>query len=112
MTKTTPRDQERIYKKLQSQLHDLPWILHGSVMEIAPRSPNGNTTYTWTRKVRAKTITVALSKEQYQAFCEAIETNRRLEKTLKQMRSLSETVLLGSLPGVHKKPRSKPSEKR
>ena len=95
------------YEKLQHQLQGLSWILNGSVMKIAPRSESGNTTYTWTRKIRAKTVTVALSREQYDAFRKAIEANRRLEKTLKKMRALSEKALLGTLPGVQKKPRKK-----
>ena len=82
-------------------------------MKIAPRSysPNAHTTYTWTRKINAKTVTLALSKEQYRAFREAIEANRRVEKTLTQMRKLSEKVLLETLPGVKRKPRSSPAEK-
>jgi hypothetical protein len=101
------------YSALQSALHELPWLLNGSVMKIVPRSnsPNAHTTYTWTRKINAKTVTVALSKEQYRAFREAIEANRRLEKILKQMRKLSEKVLLETLPGVKRKPRSSPTEK-
>ena len=82
-------------------------------MKISPRSDSSNahTTYTWTRKINAKTVTVALSKEQYQAFRKAIEANRRLEKTLREMRKLSEKVLLGTLPGVKRRPRSSPKRK-
>jgi hypothetical protein len=98
---------------LQSQLHELPWLLNGSVMKIAPRSdsPNAHTTYTWTRKINAKTVTVALSKEQYRAFRQAFEANRKLEKTLKEMRKLSEKVLLETLADVKRKPRSSTEEK-
>jgi hypothetical protein len=101
-----PSHKDR-YQQLQSLLRRLPWILNGSVMKIAPRScsPNANTTYTWTRKVKGKTVTVALSKQQYAAFRHAIKANRQLERTLKQMRQISETVLLDSLPGVRRKPR-------
>jgi hypothetical protein len=109
MTETTERDH---YEKLQSQLQEVPWILNGSVMKIAPRtdSPHANTTYTWTRKIKAKTVTVALSKQQYEAFHEAIAANRRAEKALAQMRRHSERVLMNSLPGVKKKPRPKRGE--
>jgi hypothetical protein len=101
------------YRELQSELLELPWLVNGSVMKIAPRSdsPKAHTTYTWTRKINAKTVTVALSKDQYRAFRQAIEANRRVEKALKQMRKLSEKVLLETLPGVKRKPRASPSEK-
>jgi len=100
------REKQR-YERLQARLQSLPWIVNGSVMKIAPRSPHANTTYAWTRKIKAKTVTVALSKQQYLAFRKAIEANRKLEKDLKEMRELSERTLLTSLPGVRRKPRSK-----
>lgn len=93
------------YSELQTQLNDLQWILKGSVMKIAPRSATGNTTYTWTRKIRAKTVTLSLSYEQYRAVKKAIEANRRVEKTLKAMRKISEKTLMETLPGVQKRPR-------
>ena len=79
-------------------------------MKIAPRPPNANTTYTWTRKIKAKTVTVALSKQQYLAFRKAIEANRNVEKALKDLRTLSERTLLASLPGVQRRPRSQSSK--
>jgi len=97
-------DQKR-YRQLQEQLRDLPWIVNGSVVAISPKTDTANTTYVWTRKVKAKTVTRALTKEQYEAFRQAIEANRRIEKVLKSMRMISETTLLNSLPGVTKKPR-------
>ena len=98
---------EEEYERLRAHLHQVPWILNGSVMKIAPRStsPKAHTTYTWTRKVRGKTVTVALSREQYQAFQKAIKANQQLEKNLRQMRKMSEAALLSSFPGVQRKPR-------
>ena len=60
----------------------------------------------WTRKVKGKTVSVALSKEQYLAFKHAIDANRKLEKSLKQMRELSQHTPLDTIPGVKRKPRS------
>jgi len=103
-----PTQARQRYQHLQAQLQELPWILNGSVMKIKPRSdsPTAKTTYTWTRKVKAKTVTVALSYPQYLAFREAIAANRKLERTIKQMRELSQKTLLNTLPGVKRKPRS------
>jgi hypothetical protein len=59
------------------------------------------------RKVKARTVTVALSKEQAELYEQAIANHRRLEEVLRQMRELSEQVLLDSAPGVRKRPRQK-----
>lgn len=92
------------YESLRDSLADLPWILQGSVNEKLPPpdSTSAKATYTWTRKVRGKTVTVALSSQQARAFRRAIKANRRLEKALKSMRELSQIALAESLPGVKK----------
>ena len=97
---TKPNETTKTYSKLQGELEEVPWIVNGSAIKVAPRTAGGNTTYIWTRKVKGKTVTVALSREQYEAFSKAIEANRKLEKTIAKMRSLSEKTLLDSLPGV------------
>ena len=98
------------YDLLQKELIDLPWILQGTVVETPPKSATARTTYTWTRKVKAKTVTVSLSPEQAVAFRSAIAANRRVEKVLKKMRALSQDVLLNSLPRARK--RSAPQAKQ
>ena len=95
------------YDRLQQKLIDLPWILQGTVVETPPKSPTARATYTWTRKVRAKTVTVSLSPEQAVAFRAAIAANRRVEKALKEMRMLSQNVLLNSLPRARKRSASR-----
>jgi len=49
----------------------------------------------WTRKVRGKTVTVSLTKEQYQEVGHAIATRRKIDKLLKEMQRLSQRMLLG-----------------
>jgi len=93
----------RRYEKLQQELIGLPWILQGTVVETPPKSATARATYTWTRKVRAKTVTVSLSPEQAMAFRRAVEANQRVEKTLKELRQLSQDVLLNSLPRARKR---------
>ena len=77
--------------------------MQGSVNVVAPKTPGGNVTYSWTRKVRAKTVTVALSELQAEAFRKAITANRDLEKALTQLREVSQAALLESLPGVSRR---------
>jgi hypothetical protein len=91
------------YRELDRAIRRQPWLVHGSVNAVAPKTPAGSVTYTWTRKVRAKTVTVALSAEQADAFRRAIEVNRQIEAALSRLRDLSKTALLSELPGVTKR---------
>ena len=95
------------YDLLQKHLIDLPWLLQGTVVETPPKSATARATYTWTRKVRAKTVTVSLSPEQAVAFRTAIAANRRVDKALKEMRVLSQNVLMESLPRARKRSESR-----
>ena len=52
----------------------------------------------WTRKVRGKTISVALSREQYEGLRDAIANWRQVQQTLKEMQRLSRQVLFSTLP--------------
>ncbi len=71
----------------------MDWLSEGSV------SPGHPGTWRWTRKVKARTVTVALSAAQAEAFQQAIANHRRLEKLIREMRALSQTYLLESIPG-------------
>jgi hypothetical protein len=81
------------FERCKQELSTLDWLSEGSVGENHPGS------WRWTRKVQAKTVTVALSAEQAAAFRQAIDNHRRLEKLVKEMRALSQTFLLGSIAG-------------
>ena len=91
------------YRVLDRTIRRQPWLVQGSVNEVAPTSPSGGVTYTWTRKVRAKTVTVALSQQQAVAFRQAIEANREVEAAFSRLREISQTALLTDLPGVTKR---------
>jgi hypothetical protein len=97
------RQLQAAYRGLEQALSGQPWLVQGSVNVVAPRSPGGNVTHTWTRKIRAKTATVALSETQAHAFKAAIATNRRVEEALAHLREVSQTALLDSLPGVSRR---------
>lgn len=89
------------YELLKTELVELGWISQGCLMRQPPNA------WRLTRKVKARTVTVALSKEQAELYEQAIANHRRLEEVLRQMRGLSEQVLLDSAPGVRKRPRQK-----
>lgn len=97
------RDLNSAYRALDRTVCGHPWLVQGSVNEVAPKTTSAGFTYTWTRKVRAKTVTVALSRQQATAFRQAIEVNRRIEAVLNRLRQVSQTALLEELPGVAKR---------
>ena len=88
---------------MEKVLGQQPWLVQGSVNVVAPKTPGGNVTYTWTRKVRAKTVTVALSEAQAGAFRAAIAANRQTEEILARLREVSQTALLEGVPGVSRR---------
>jgi len=93
----------RDYRQLQCQLARIGYLSQGSVFERAPGQQGSR--YVWTRKVRAKTITVALSQEQYQWLKQAVLNQRQLEKTVARMQRLSRQVLFETVPGVVRRKR-------
>ena len=92
------------FQACQAQLATLDWISEGSV---TPNHSPG--TWRWTRKVRAKTVTVALSAMQAAAFAKAIAEHRKMEALIKEMRALSQRMLLHALPSPARRPRKQSS---
>ena len=73
----------------------------------------GGPCYQWTRKLKGKTVSVALSKEQYEGLAAAIANWRTVQSTLKAMQRLSRSVLFTTLPGTRRRKRlstRKPSD--
>jgi hypothetical protein len=97
------RDLQAAYRVLVRTVRQHPWLVQGSVNVVAPKSPSASVTYTWTRKVRAKTATVALSRQQSVVFRKAVEANRRIEAALNRLRQVSQAALLAEVPGVTKR---------
>lgn len=88
--------RQKEYVRLQAQLAHTGWISEGYVQERGPGA--GGACYPWTRKVKGKTVCVALSKEQYEWLKEAIANWRTVQETLRQMQRLSREELFESLP--------------
>ena len=59
--------------------------------------------YQWTRKVAQKTVTLALSAEQFQAIGQAIDNRRKLTKTLTHMERISRRILFSTLPDTRRR---------
>ena len=84
------------YRRLQRQLARAGWISHGYVQDRGPGA--GGPCYQWSRKERKKTVSVALSKEQYVWMKEAIENWRQVQDTLKRMAQISRLILFRTIP--------------
>jgi hypothetical protein len=87
---------EAEYQRLRDRLGRVGWISEGYVQERGPGA--GGPCYPWTRKVRGKTVSVALSKEQYEWLKMAIENWREMQQTIKEMQRLSRRVLFTTMP--------------
>ena len=83
------------YARLLRQLSALGWISEGYVQDRGPGA--GGPCYQWTRKVRTKTVSVALSKEQFEWLSQAIENWRQAKAILKEMQQLSREVLFTTI---------------
>jgi cyclopropane fatty-acyl-phospholipid synthase-like methyltransferase len=90
------RQWETQYARLRHRFKDLGWISDGYVQDRGPGA--GGPCYQWTRKVRGKTVSVALSREQYQWLRAAIANWRQAQQTLKAMQRLSREVLFATVP--------------
>ena len=79
------------------------WISDGTVQDRGPGA--GGPCYQWTRKVRGKTVSVALSREQYEWLAAAIANWRTVQASLKSLRQLSRAVLFTTLPDTRRRKR-------
>jgi cyclopropane fatty-acyl-phospholipid synthase-like methyltransferase len=91
------------YAQLRARLGELGWISHGYVQDRGPGA--GGPCYQWTRKVKAKTVSVALSPEQYEALKQAIENWRQAQDILRRMQALSREVIFKTLPNPPRRKR-------
>jgi hypothetical protein len=91
------------YTRLRQRLARVGWISQGYVQDRGPGA--GGPCYQWTRKVQGKTVSVALSQEQFHALQEAIENWRQLQAILKQMQVLSRSFIFGTLPDTRRRKR-------
>lgn len=91
------------YQRLRQRLTQLGHLSQGSVFQRKPGQQGSR--YVWTRKLRAKTVTVALSAEQYRWLRQAVRNQRELARIVKRMQVLSRQVLFNSVPGVARRKR-------
>ncbi|SRR6266542_4286136 len=85
------------FQRLRRQLATVGWISEGYVQDRGPGA--GGPCYQWTRKVKGKTVSVALSREQFRWLKKAIQNWKSMQKTIKEMQRLSRAELFETVPG-------------
>ncbi len=95
------------YRRLRARLEQLGWVALGSVLER--KSPGqGGPRYQWSRRVEGKTVTVALSAEQFAWLKQAIANQRQVQLLLNQMHEMTLDYMWKHLPSTsHRKRLSK-----
>ena len=92
---------EAEYRRLARRLANSGWISHGYAQNRGPGA--GGPCYQWTRKVRGKTVSVALSKEQYLWMKKAIANWQTIQAILLRMEQLSRMILFQTLPDTRRR---------
>jgi hypothetical protein len=108
-------DLQKKYNRKRTKLSQVGLILQGTIVERyieRPCTKTGKVSrtgpyYQWTRKKDGRSVTVNLSRDQYNLFQAAINENRKLESMLTEMRELSEIILNITTEGVPKRARKK-----
>jgi hypothetical protein len=103
--KKTPSTEElsREFAALAGELAALGWISHGYAQDRGRGA--GGPCYQWTRKEKGKTVSVAMSREQYEAMAAAIANWKKARLILRRMEQISRRIIFSTLPDTR---RSKP----
>jgi hypothetical protein len=97
----TSKNRLRHYQQLLEQLSSTGWISEGYAQNRGPGA--GGPCFQWTRKVKGKTVSVALSQEQFKAMQEAIENWKKTKKVIQRMQQLSREEIFTTLPGTKRR---------
>ena len=98
------KDLPSQYQRLRQKLSGIGWIALGSLVERA-KPGQGGPRYQWSRRVGPKTVTVALSAEQFSWLKQAISNQREAWDILMQLQQLTAQHALEQLPGPPRRKR-------
>jgi hypothetical protein len=99
----TSENRKKEYHRLLQQLAHTGWISEGYVQNRGPGA--GGPCFQWTRKVKGKTVSVALSQEQFEALQLAIENWKKTKQIIKRMQQLSRAEIFSTLPDTRRRKR-------
>ena len=103
-TKTPPSALPPAYRRLRRRLSQIGWVALGSLVE-RNQAGQGGPRYQWSRRVGRKTVTVALSPEQFAWLKGAIANQREVWDILMQMQHLTADYMLQHLPNPPRRKR-------
>jgi hypothetical protein len=86
------------YQRLRQKLSNIGWIALGSLVE-RDKPGQGGPRYQWSRRVGPKTVTVALSVEQFNWLKQAISNQREVWDILTELQQLTAKHALENIPG-------------
>ena len=92
------------YQRLRHKLSNVSWIALGSLVE-RHKPGQGGPRYQWSRRIGTKTVTVALSSEQFDWLKQAISNQREVWDILMQLQQLTAHHALENLPGPTRRKR-------
>lgn len=104
MTDKKPQTLPPEYQRLRRKLANISWIALGSLVE-RDKPGQGGPRYQWSRRVGPKTVTVALSAEQFQWLKQAISNQREVWDILMQLQQLTAQHTLENIPGPPRRKR-------
>ena len=92
------------YERLRAQLGQTGWIALGTLIERGLPG-QGGPRYQWSRRAGGKTVTVALSAEQFAWMKKAVANQRKVWETLLRMQQLTAEHMLQNLPNPPRRKR-------
>jgi hypothetical protein len=101
MPSDTLADLDARYAALRQQLAQIGYLSHGSVYR-RPLGKSGNR-FSWSTKVKAKTVSFVLSAAQADWLDQAIAEHRRLKSILTQMDRLSRQIMRARFPDTQRR---------
>ena len=92
------------YRRLRQRLATVSWLALGSLVERG-RPGQGGPRFQWSRRVGNKTVTVALSEEQFTWLKTAIANQREVWDILMEMQNLTAKYMIENLPNPTRRKR-------
>ena len=92
---------ETRYDALREQLARVGYLSPGTVYRRPPGQ--SGTRFTWSTKVKAKTVSLALSEDQADWLDKAIAEHRRIKKILAEMHRLSRQIMREKFPDTERR---------
>jgi hypothetical protein len=94
----------KAYCRLRARLAQTGWVALGSLLE-RKLPGQGGPRYQWSRRVKGKTVTVALSREQFVWLKRALANQRKVNELLSKMNRLTLAYMWKNLPNTTRRKR-------